>query len=70
MQCPKYIREALEKRTKAANAWNKYDSIVSRYIQEHNLDQYIDSADFFGGVEGIVNPEESERRILEAIENA
>lgn len=69
MKIPKYIDEALEKRTKAANLFCHYDLIVSRWLGNNGFANEIDSADFFGGVESLVNPEDSEERIREAIRN-
>lgn len=67
MKIPKYIDEALKKRTKAAWAFNKYDYIVSDWIVKNGLDDKIDSCNFFGGCESIVNPDSSEHTIREAI---
>ena len=67
MKIPKYIDEALKKRTRAAEEFNKYDWIVSRWIDEHGLEDDIDTADYYGGVESIVNPRESEASIRLAI---
>lgn len=67
MKIPKYIDEALKKRTKAAEAFNHYDWIISHWIDEHGLEEDIDLADFHGGVESIVNPRESEKSIRTAI---
>lgn len=53
---PKYIDEALRKRTKAANAFNKYDIIISQWIDEKGLSEDVDSSCFHGGVESVVHP--------------
>lgn len=67
---PKYIENALRRRTKAALSFNDNDLILSRYIDRHpELLGTIDSEDFHGGVESIVNPKDSERRVRTAIEN-
>lgn len=68
MRIPKYIDEALKKRTKAANDFNKFDLIVSEWICKHGFDEDIDTACFHGGVESIVNPESAEYEIREAVE--
>lgn len=65
MKCPKYIEEALNKRAKAAIRFNKYDSLVSRWIDKNNI--YVESENTWGGVDAIVNPEESKEIVLEAI---
>ena len=67
---PKYIEDALRRRTKAAVSFNENDLILSRYIDRHpELLEMIDSEDFHGGVESIVNPQDSEKRVRTAIEN-
>lgn len=67
---PKYIENALRRRTKAAVSFNENDLILSRYIDHRpELLETIDSEDFHGGVESIVNPEESEERIRSAIKD-
>lgn len=65
MKCPKYIKEALDKRLKAAQQFNHYDLIVSEYIDKHDLD--VDSCHYHGGCESTVFPESSYHTILEAI---
>lgn len=67
MEIPKYIDNALKKRTKAAETFNHYDWIVSEWIDKHGLADDIDAADFHGGVESIVSPDVSERSIRTAI---
>lgn len=67
MKIPKYIDEALKKRTKAAEAFTEHDWTVSNWLCKNGLEDDIDTADFHGGVEAIVNPRECEQRIREAI---
>lgn len=67
MKIPKHIDEALRKRTQAANQFNKYDFIISEWIDKHNLDDEIDSSCFHSGVEAVVNPEAAEEEIRYAI---
>lgn len=67
MKIPKYIDEALRKRTKAAETFNHYDWIVSDWIDKNGLADDIDTADFHGGVESIVNPDVSEQNIRNTI---
>ena len=69
MKIPKYIENALNKRQKAAYDWNDADFVISRFIHENGLEDEIDTADFNGGVEAIVNPAESNERIRQAIIN-
>ena len=47
--------------------FHHYDYIVSEWIEKHGLEEDIDSADFRGGVESIVNPDMSEKNIRNAI---
>lgn len=67
MKIPKYIDEALKKRTKAARTFNHYDYIVSRWIVKNGLENDIDTACFLGGVESIVHPDEAEDEVRQAI---
>lgn len=67
---PKYIENALRKRTKAAVQFSESDIVISQYIDHHpELLEAIDSEDFQGGVESIINPQESEERIRSAIKD-
>ena len=67
MKIPKYVDEALRMRTKAACQFSKYDYIISNWLSKNSFDDCIDSSDFHGGVESIMNPQDSEDRIREAI---
>ena len=67
MKIPKYIDEALKKRTKAAMAFNEHDWIISDWLDKNGISDDLDFEDFHGGVESVVNPRESENRIREAI---
>lgn len=70
MKIPKYIEKALNDRVKAANKWSEADLIIGRFLVKKGLDDKADTCDFFGGVEAIVNPEESAERIREVIKEA
>ena len=67
MKIPKYVDEALKKRTKAAIIVSKNDAIITDFINKHNID--ANSEDYCGGVEMYANPYESEDAIRQAIEN-
>ena len=67
MKIPKYIEEALRKRSKASVMLSKFDYIVTKFIEEHDID--VDEYDYNGGCEAIINPYESEERIKTAILN-
>lgn len=68
VKVPKKIIDELERRTKAAYAWNDADYNISKWLDDHEIE--VDTCDYHGGVEGIVNPRESAKRIIEAIEKA
>lgn len=70
MKIPKYIEKALNDRVKAANKWTEADMIIGRFLIEKGLEEKVETYDLFGGVEGIVNPEESVERIREVIKEA
>ena len=67
MRIPKYVEEAINRRTRAAIAWINADTLISNFIHKNGLEDVIDTADYAGGVEGIMNPEESGERIKQAI---
>lgn len=67
---PKYIENALRRRTKAARSFAENDLILSQYIDRYpELLETIENEDFHGGVESLINPEDSEKRVRDAIEN-
>lgn len=65
MKIPRDIDNALRRRTRAAESFLDADLIVSSYIDEVGAD--VDSYDYYGGVESIVNSRSSEKRIREAL---
>lgn len=67
MEIPKYILKALERRQKAAYIFNEADLLITEFINKHNIE--AESYDYCGGVEAIVNPDNSASRIREAIYN-
>lgn len=66
MKVPKYIEDALERRARAAESWEKHDRIVTEFIEKNSIDAPLE--DYCGGVEAIVHPWDSARTILECIE--
>ena len=68
LKVPRYIRDSLDKRKRAAEMFNKHDLIVSQWCMNNGVE--LEECDCFGGVEAIVNPDDSKKRILEAIEKA
>ena len=65
MKIPKYINEALRKRANAAFRFRQYDDVVSKFIEQHNID--VNFEDYGGGVESIFDPYGSEKAVREAI---
>ena len=68
LKIPYYIRDSLDKRKRAAEMFNEHDLIVSQWCMNNGVE--LEEYDCFGGVEAIVNPDDSKKRILEAIEKA
>ena len=68
LEVPHYIRDSLDKRKRAAEMFNKHDLIVSQWCMNNGVE--LEDYDCFGGVEAVVNPDDSKKRILEAIEKA
>lgn len=67
MKIPKYIDEALKKRTKSACKIIEYDEIITNFIDKYNID--VDFEDYNGGCEMFLNPYDSEEAIRNAILN-
>lgn len=67
MDIPKYVLKALGRRARAAETFNTNDLIVSKFIDKHNIN--VESYDYHGGVESIVNPYNSAKRVTLAILN-
>lgn len=67
MKIPKYIKEALNKRAKAACALMDADRLITDFIDRNSID--VDTADYCGGVEQYTAPYESAERIYDAIVN-
>lgn len=67
MKIPKYIEEALQRRVRAATAFNEADWIISTWLAKNGID--CEDFDTYGGVESIVNPVSSANRIRECILN-
>ena len=65
MRIPKYIDEALRKRTNAAYKFIDYDCIVSDFIERNGIE--LDSMHYGLGCESLVNPDNSEEAVRKAI---
>lgn len=68
MKCPKYIKEALIQRAKCAERFTELDYMISEWLDTHNIE--VEEYDICGGCESYVNPFDSSRRIITAIEEA
>lgn len=68
MNCPKYIRELLERRAKLASDFISVDSKIVNWLNVHEI--LVSDDDIRTGAESIVNPYASIYRILDAIEDA
>ena len=68
MNLPKYIDEALTKRTKYACKLNDAMNVVDDWLDKHNIE--CESYDTHTGCEIYINPFSSEQRIREAIRRA
>lgn len=67
MKVPQYIMNALKKRAKAAYNFSDSDLLISDYLSKNDIDVLPEDV---GGVEALCNPDESNKRIIKAIENA
>lgn len=65
MRIPKYIEEALRKRTNAAYKFMDYDCIVSDFIERNGIE--LDTMHYGLGCESLVNPDNSAEAVREAI---
>lgn len=65
MKIPKYIDEALRKRTSCACKLLTYDEIVTDFIDKYHID--VNSEDYGGGCEMFINPHDSEEAVRQAI---
>lgn len=68
MKIPKYIDEALKKRTKYACKLADAMYIVDEWVDRHNIE--CEDYDTHTGVEIYASPHSSEQRVREAIEKA
>lgn len=66
MKCPKYIKDALFKRARLAALFTIHDMTIYEFLEKHDIE--VESYDILGGCEAYVNPFDSAKRILAAIE--
>lgn len=67
MKVPKYISQAIERRTKSAEVFMHNDWIISKFIDDNHI--AVEDYDYHGGCESIVNPTTSAARVYSAIIN-
>lgn len=65
MRIPKYIDEALRKRTNAAYKFVDYDCIVSDFVENNGIE--LDPMHYGLGCESLLNPDSSANAVREAI---
>lgn len=65
MRIPKYIEEALRKRTNAAYRFMDYDCIVSDFIEKNGID--VDGVHYGLGCDSFFDPENSADAVRKAI---
>lgn len=65
MRIPKYIDDALRKRTNAAFDFMDYDCIVSDFIEINGIE--LDPMHYGLGCESLLNPDSSANAVREAI---
>lgn len=67
MKIPKYIDEALHKRTSSACKLLKYDDIITSFIDKYHIG--VNYEDYEGGCEMFTNPYKSEEAVRQAVLN-
>lgn len=65
MKIPKYVDEALRKRTNAAYKFIDYGCIVSDFIERNGIE--LDSTHYGLGCESLINPDNSAEAVRKAI---
>lgn len=65
MRIPKYIDEALRKRTNVAYKFVDYDCIVSNFVENNGIE--LDPMHYGLGCESLLNPDSSANAVREAI---
>lgn len=67
MKCPQYIKDMLMRRARYAEEFTAIDFALGEWLDKHGIE--VEEYDIRGGCESYVNPYDSSRRIIEAIEN-
>ena len=66
MKCPQYIKDMLMKRAHHAVRFTALDIEVQEWLDKHGIQ--VEEYDICEGCDSYVNPYESSRRIIQAIE--
>ncbi len=67
MKIPKYIDKLINTRANLASQFCDADHRLSKWLIKNGIE--VDSCDFQGGVESLVNPWDSAERVRQAIKN-
>lgn len=67
MKVPKYIKDKLLRRARCASQFTDLDCDIADWLDKNNIE--VEEYDICGGCEAYVNPYESIKRILQAIED-
>lgn len=68
MNCPKYVRNLLYKRAKAAATFLDCDCQIVEWLEKNKLMSEVKDYDILTGCESICNPFASSDRIIDVIE--
>lgn len=68
MKCPKYVRAMINRRARLAATLNVVDYDLCEWLEKHGILDQLETYDYATGAEMYVNPWESARRIMDAIE--
>ena len=66
MKCPQYIKDMLMSRTHHAERFTSLDVDIQEWLDKHGIT--VEEYDICGGCESYVNPRDSSKRIIQAIE--
>lgn len=67
MEIPKYIEKLINRRANLASQFREVDNKLSKWIENNGIE--LDGADYYGGVESLMNPWDSARRVEQAIKD-
>ena len=67
MKIPKYIEKLINRRANLASQFREVDNKLSKWIEDNGIE--LDGSDYYGGVESLMNPWDSTRRVEQAIKD-